>query len=94
MKVAMGIATLLLAAGCGPVESAANAPASGCAAEKAQGLVGKAATPALLEQAREAAGAQTVRKLLPDQMVTMEYREGRLNVSVDAGDKVVRITCG
>lgn len=65
-----------------------------CHAERAQDAVGKTATAAVVEQARKDAGAQTVRVLKPGQVVTMEYREGRLNVYVDGNNAIERVACG
>ena len=74
---------------------ASGAPISGqCNAEAARGHVGKVATAATVEAARKDAGASTARTLKPDQMVTMEYMEGRLNVDVDARNVITRIRCG
>jgi len=65
-----------------------------CDAAAAQGVVGKEATPALVEKARHDAGAETARVLTPGQVVTMEFREGRLNVHVDGNNVVTRVACG
>lgn len=65
-----------------------------CDAAAAQGVVGKEATPALIEKARHDAGAETARVLKPGQVVTMEFREGRLNLPVDGNNVVTRVTCG
>lgn len=72
----------------------ATPPATNCNAEATQVYVGKAATPAVIEAARKAAGAELVRTLKPGQMVTMEFLEGRLNVHVDAGNVILRAVCG
>jgi len=68
--------------------------AQACNAEVAQGAVGKAATPAVVEQARRDAGAAIARVLKPGQVVTMEYRADRLNVDVDEGNVVTGVRCG
>lgn len=68
--------------------------AESCNAEAAQVYVGQAATPAIIDAARRAAGAEQVRTLKPGQMVTMEFLEGRLNVHVDAGNVILRTACG
>ena len=70
-------------------------PVSGqCNADAARGHVGKVATAATVEAARKDAGANIARTLKPDQMVTMEYMEGRLNVDVDARNVITRVRCG
>jgi hypothetical protein len=70
-------------------------PASAaCNADAAQSAVGKTATPDVVEQARTDAGADMARVLKPGQVVTMEYREGRLNVHVDANNVIESVRCG
>ena len=74
---------------------ASGAPVSGqCNAEAAQRHVGKVATAATVDAARRDAGASVARTLKPDQMVTMEYMEGRLNIDVDASNVIIRVRCG
>lgn len=73
---------------------AAAQSTAGCDADAARSVIGQQATPEVLEQARTAAGAQDVRTLAPGQVVTMEYREGRLNVEVDEANVVTAVRCG
>jgi len=79
-----------------PAEGSAAIEAghSRCDAAAAQFAVGKPATPALLEQARVKAGAQTARVLGPNDMITMEYRSDRLNLNADKAATVSRVNCG
>jgi predicted ATP-dependent protease len=56
--------------------------------------LGKTASAELLEQARKRAGAQNARFLSPNDMVTLEYRSDRLNLSTDANKVVTRVNCG
>ncbi|MFJ3522934.1 I78 family peptidase inhibitor [Pseudomonas sp. NPDC090203] len=79
-----------------PAESSAATELghSRCDAAAAQFAVGKPATPALLEQARVKAGAQTARVLGPNDMITMEYRSDRLNLNTDQAATVNRVNCG
>ena len=93
------LASMLLALGAcaAPPEPAAPAapPALGsCDASKAQFAVGHEAGLAIQDQARERSGARVVRTLRPGQPVTMEYSADRLNLALDAGGRVVRVTCG
>ncbi|MEQ7920305.1 I78 family peptidase inhibitor [Xanthomonas sp. WHRI 1810A] len=67
---------------------------SRCDATAAQFAMGKMASPALLEQARTKAGAQTARTLGPNDMVTLEYRSERLNLNTDQAGNVTRVNCG
>lgn len=70
------------------------ATADTCNADAAQSLAGQVATTEVVARARQLAGAQTARVLKPDQMVTLEYLAGRLNVYVDANNVITRISCG
>jgi len=87
----------LALAGCVPPPQSTPAPPAEpgtCNAAAAQGLVGRQGSPALAQQAQRLAGAGTVRFLRPGQIVTMEYRADRLNIHVDANNRVERIICG
>lgn len=94
------LATAALLAACAqpPAQTSpapAPPPASGsCNAAGAQFAVGQLATANLVEQARQRAGAGMARMLRPGQVVTMEYNGSRLNVKVDAGNRVIDVTCG
>lgn len=65
-----------------------------CDPSGVQALVGEQATDEVIEQARIDAGAQIVRTLRPDQVVTMEYRAGRLNIDVDDTGTITGLRCG
>ena len=65
-----------------------------CNPEAAQPYVGQVATADVVEKARVAAGAEMVRTLKPGQVVTMEYRSGRLNLDVNGGNVVTGARCG
>lgn len=87
----------LAGAGCsyGPPPQSTPPPGDGaCNAAPAQGLVGRPAGAGLAEEARRLSGARVWRWLRPGQIVTMEYRADRLNLHLDAQDKVARIVCG
>lgn len=83
-----------LLAGCqwhsAPIEASSNM----CNSQHVQHLLGQIATPQLLKQARELAGAQSARLLRPDQVVTLEYDSRRLNIHTDKDLKIQRLTCG
>lgn len=70
------------------------APTGRCDAAPAQGLIGKRGSEALAETARRSAGAGIVRTVRPDEMVTMEYRVDRLNITLDERGMVIAIRCG
>lgn len=65
-----------------------------CNPDAARSAIGKQATAEVVEQARVAAGADVARTLAPGQMVTMEFHNSRLNLSVDGGNVVVDVSCG
>jgi len=106
-EICMRQRTLLLAAALGAFALTSCATASppmsdphppqpqGCDAEAAKpAALGQPATAEVVERARIDAGAQIARVLKPGQMVTMEYREGRLNIDVDAANVIVNLRCG
>jgi positive regulator of sigma E activity len=98
MRMLIG-ALALATAGCAtvPAESEPVLPVHGtgsCDAVAAQKLIGQAATAGLAAEAQRLSGAEMVRWLRPGQMVTMEYREGRLNIQLDEQNRVSAIRCG
>ena len=76
-----------------PVASA-DSGHSRCEAKAAEFTLGKKASPELLEQTRVRAGAQSARILKPNDMVTLEYRSDRLNLSTDDQLVINRVNCG
>lgn len=82
------------AAAPGDDQQPAGAEMDSCDPTAVQALVGNQATEDLNERARIAAGADTVRTLRPDQVVTMEYRAGRLNIDVDDAGIITGFRCG
>jgi Peptidase inhibitor I78 family len=95
------------AVGAGPTEPAMSDPpvvappapppaeeTAMCDVTKAQFAVGQTYSDALAEQARAAAGAKIVRRLVPGQMVTMEFSAERLNLETDGSGKVAAVRCG
>ena len=91
-----------------PAESPANgtAPAetnipiregedrSGCEAARAAGLVGRKRSEALGAEAMRLSGARALRWIPEGAMVTMDYREDRLNIELDGAGTVTKIRCG
>lgn len=65
-----------------------------CNADAARSIVGQTASADVVEQARTAAGADTARTLKPGQATTMEFKGDRLNIDVDANNKVTNVRCG
>ncbi len=88
---------LILATACAakaPPGDQSEPTLGGCDAAKAQFAVGKIADAALIAKVKAAAGGQAVRRIKPGQMVTMDYSDGRLNLTLDGSGKVTKVTCG
>ena len=85
----------LLTMGCAsaPPSAPAGETAAACRGDGLQDLVGRTATSELAAEAQRRSGARTVRWMRPGQIVTMEFREDRLNIHVENG-RTVRFNCG
>jgi len=86
--------TAMIVTGCAPVEPLPGFPTGECRAEGLGNLINRRATPQVLAQARKRSGASVVRVLRPGQVVTMEYRNGRLNARVDDRNWIKGFNCG
>ena len=86
--------TMFAVAACAPVAPLPGVPTGECSAKGLDNMVGRLATPSLVNSAKRRAGASVVRVLKPGQIVTMEYLNGRLNVNVDEKNRVKSFTCG
>ena len=75
-------------------EPVVQAGHSRCDAQSAAFVIGKKASPELLEQARVKAGAQNARILSPHDVMTLEYRSDRLNLNADDNAVITRVNCG
>ena len=97
-----GMASLVTLAACSggspagePLPPTANPrPEARCDAKAAQFVVGQPFADDTLARVQTATGAQEARMLRPDSMTTKEYKVGRVNVVVDAAQRVVRVHCG
>ena len=95
LRPAILVSVILLLAACAtPATHAPPAVAGQCNADAAQAHVGHAASAEMVEAARKDAGADRVRTLKPNQVVTMEYLASRLNLYLGADGKIERIGCG
>jgi hypothetical protein len=99
------LAATLLIAGCAtaqgwrwdrwPPYGLREQPPGTCDAARAtQALVGQQPSEALLRQARSDSGAQVVRVLRHDQVVTREFQAGRLNLRLNESGAIAEVTCG
>ena len=59
-----------------------------------QHVVGSKYTPELGEKVRELSGSMVVRVLHPGEVVTMEFRFDRVNITVDDAGAITQVTCG
>jgi len=71
-----------------------TAPSSACGAEKAARFVGRSATPDVRAQVIEAVGHNRIRWIGPDTVVTMDFREDRLNADLTAANRITGFRCG
>ena len=95
MKALM-IALSMLGPGCLTTPPEDKVPVHGegqCDAARGQSLIGRARSAELGAEAMRLTGAGTMRWLTPGMIVTMEYREDRLTVFLDAAGRVERASC-
>lgn len=76
-----------------PASPVADA-AKRCDAGNAQSAVGQAASQDVVNKAVHDSGSSTARVIKPGEAVTMDFREDRLNIEVDAGNMVTAVRCG
>lgn len=88
------IAAALMTAGCATVPAAEAGGGGKCDAAKAQALIGRVKSAEVGAEALRLSGATALRWIAPGTMVTMDYREDRLNLRVDAAGKIVKVDCG
>ena len=101
MKPALLAFALALAlAGCGttiqwfPPIAPEQPPYGTCDARRLSRLVGRPATPELGAEAQRRSGADRLRWVRPGDMVTMDFSPQRLNIRLDAQDRVEGFACG
>lgn len=86
----------LLVAGCAVVPPDGPFPDSGrvCDASVVQNLIGETASADLGQQAMLRSGSGGLRWIRPGDMVTMDFREDRLNIDLDGRNRVTGLRCG
>lgn len=104
LPLALGACTRTADDAAAPATDAAAAPSTGtiadppapapCNADAVQSLVGQVSSDALVEQARVDSGASSVRALKPGDAATMDYRQDRLNIALDAEGVIEALSCG
>jgi len=65
-----------------------------CDAKKAAWAVGQIADDALVAKVKADTGSDRYRVIPPNTAVTMDYREDRVNIDVDANNRVTAVRCG
>lgn len=92
----LGLAVPVLMVACAQQAPAPAAPPppGECAAQSAQGLQGRLFNTELQAEAQRLSGARAVRVIRPGQAVTMDFNARRLNIELDASDRVARLRCG
>ncbi len=65
-----------------------------CDDSKAQTAVGQTATQAVVDKIIADTGSRNARVIKPDHAVTMDYREDRVNINVDANNVITAVKCG
>lgn len=65
-----------------------------CNADAVQWAVGKPNNQANFDRVWKESGAGLVRPITPNQAVTMDYRQDRVNLHLDANNIITKITCG
>lgn len=71
----------------------AEEPAMTCQAAKGQWAIGKIADEALVAKVKAETTSARVRIIKPGMMVTMDFREDRVNLEVDADNRVLVVRC-
>ena len=74
--------------------TAPPAPARKCSDAALASLIGKTRSETVAAEALRRSGAKTLRWIRPGMMVTMDYREDRLNLHVDVQGKILSARCG
>lgn len=95
--LALGLAACASSSNNPPAASAEPAPPPAaddkCNSAQAAQFVGQHFDDALLARVKAAVGHDTIRVIRPNQPVTMDFREERLNLDLDANDVVTRVHC-
>lgn len=87
----------LLMAGCETVNDdipSNDDPRYACSTATLGSLVGQTAITQLGAEAMRMANARTIRWIRPGDAVTMDYRSDRLNIDIDAQNRVTGFRCG
>jgi len=96
----VGMAAMAMLAACTPQESARPEPApvapsdaDACGASKVSSFIGAPRNDEVLAKIKSASGAQTVRVVGPDDIVTQDFRPDRLTITTDASGRIKTLRC-
>lgn len=64
-----------------------------CKASLVADMVGQPYNEATLEKIKATVGHVNIRPIRPNQPVTMDFREDRLNIDIDRNEKIVKFHC-
>jgi hypothetical protein len=85
---------LILGAACTTVPEGADEDGFLCNADSLGNLVGRPANSDLGADAMRRSNSRTIRWLRPNDAATMDFRQDRLNIHLDARNNVERFACG
>ena len=89
------ILSALALAACSTVPAEGTGPVGGaCKDEGLSSFVGQDATEATGSELLKHSGANALRWVPKDSMVTMEFRADRVTAYLDANNKIERVSCG
>ena len=91
---AVGIGALLGIAACAAVPPVPPQPTMQCVAGPAAWAIGKAPTDDVLAQIQGDTHSQVVRVIHPNDVITMDYSNARVNVKVNERNAIIGVTCG
>lgn len=78
-----------------PAEAGPTVKGDGrCDAAPVAWAVGQKADEEVMKKVWKQSGAGLIRPIAPGQAVTMDFRQDRINVHLDAGNTITRLDCG
>lgn len=78
-----------------PAEAGPTVKGDGrCDAAPVAWAVGQSADESVMKKVWQQSGAGLIRPIAPGQAVTMDFRQDRINVHLDAGNTITRLDCG
>lgn len=88
------VAALVMTGACTPKTPPEAVPGVECNAGAVNDLVGKTRSAEVEAEALRLSGAKTVRWLMPDSMMTQDFRVDRLNLHLGTDGKIGSARCG